>query len=70
MGWFLWGITLGWVACAIYWDSQVSDTKRPAHGAAVIFLLLGICAVVVSIGLVSASGGTLPLTPTPTVLGR
>lgn len=70
MGWFLWGITLGWAACAIYWYSQVSDVDRPANGAIVIFLLLGFCAVVVSVGLGVTSGAIPAGTPTPTSLGR
>ena len=70
MGWFLWGIALGWAACAIYWYNQVSDAEKPANGAAVILLLLGICAVIVSIGL-GVANGTIPTgTPTPTSLGR
>lgn len=70
MGWFLWGITLGWAACAIYWYSQVSDSDKPANGAAVILLLLGICAAVMSIALGVGSGAIPVGTPTPTGLGR
>lgn len=67
MGCFLWGITLGWAACAIYWYSQVSDVEKPANGAAIILLILCLCAVVVSI----VTRGAIPAgTPTPTSLGR
>lgn len=71
MGWFLWGITAGWVVCATYYYSQTENNEKAANGAMIIFLALAIIAVIVSINLSIASGSIkTDLTPTPTLLGR
>lgn len=71
MGFFLWGIALGWAACAIYHYSQNADSKV-GNGAFIITVLILIAAfaVSVSLGIESGAVGGGLLTPTPTSLGR
>lgn len=69
MGWFIWGITFGWLMCAIFFYSQ-SDHDSAVHSAAVLCIGLGIIALIISINL-GIADGSLPVTPTPTpLLGR
>lgn len=70
MGWFLWGVVFGWLFCAVFYSSQIEDEKA-SKAAGIIFLALGIIAVIVSIAL-GVSSGSIPIqgTPTPTSLGR
>ncbi len=71
MGWFLWGVLLGWGACTVYHYSQ-SENDKVGNGAAIIAMLILMVATVISINLGIASGGIKadPPTPTPTYQGR
>ncbi len=69
MGWFLWGVLLGWGACAIYVHVQRGgDAEKTDNGAAVVFAFLFLIALLISIGLGMEGGVIGPATPTP--LGR
>lgn len=71
MGWFLWGMALGWSACAIYHYSQ-SENEKIGNGATIVAGLIFFAAIVISINLGIASGAIAPgtVTPAPTSLGR
>lgn len=68
MSWFLWGITFGWAVCSTYHYFQ-TDNEKVSNGAVIIFLALGIVAVIISINLGMESGTItregLNITPTP-----
>lgn len=70
MGFFLWGVTFGWVLCSIFWYSQVEENK-PANATWIISIGLLIMAIFISINLGIASGA-IPVegAPTPTIGGR
>jgi hypothetical protein len=71
MGFFLWGVALGWGVCVIYRFSQ-SENEKVGNGATIITGLLIVTALIVSLSLGIASGAIAPEQPpvTPTSLGR
>ena len=52
MDWFLWGVVFGWGLCATWYYSQIEDgNEKVAAGAGIVFVGLGIVAVIISISL-------------------
>lgn len=72
MGWLLWGVLIGWAACATYHYSQNSNEKSAqdaAAGSVIIFILIGLLAITISVNL-GVESGAIKNAPTPTLQGR
>lgn len=69
MGFFLWGVMLGWLMCTLYHYSQNEDSKATSGAFVILFMIL-IAAAVISISLGAPNAPNVDATSTPTSLGR
>ena len=72
MGWLLWGVLIGWAACALLYYSQIEDERlanRLIAAGTISALLIGLLAIVISLSLVVESG-SIKADPTPMIQGR
>lgn len=71
MGWFLWGVAIGWGSCALYfYNLHGTDQEKVTNATWIIFLTLCFVAVLISIGLGVQGEAFQSTPPTPTSLGR